>query len=83
MLVVDGVYTFEDERPCFHCGSAPAQTEFQRLLRTIATHAPSGSHPRRQRGSFERLCRYIARKQPLERLEPVLARGRHIFHGVS
>jgi len=37
MLFVDGVYTFEDERPCFHCGSAPAQPRLQRLLHTIAT----------------------------------------------
>ena len=37
MLFVDGVYTFEQERPRFHSGSAPAQTELQRLLRTIAT----------------------------------------------
>ena len=37
MFLVDGVYTFEQERPRFHRGSAPAQTELQRLLRTIAT----------------------------------------------
>ena len=37
MLVVDGVYTFEDERPRFHGVPAPAQPELQRLLHTIAT----------------------------------------------
>ena len=37
MLFVDGVYTFDDERPRFHSGSAPTQPELQRLLRTIAT----------------------------------------------
>ena len=45
MLFVDGVYTFEGERPRFHHGSAPTQPELQRLLRTIATRvtrAPQG-----------------------------------------
>ena len=37
MLFVDGVYTFEGERPRFHHGSAPTRPELQRLLRTIAT----------------------------------------------
>ena len=37
MLLVDGVYTFEQERPRFHRGCAPTQPELQRLLRTIAT----------------------------------------------
>ena len=37
MLFVDGVYTFDDERPRFHGGCAPTQPELQRLLRTIAT----------------------------------------------
>ena len=37
MLFVDGAYTFDDERPRFHGGSAPTQPELQRLLRTIAT----------------------------------------------
>ena len=37
MLFVDGVYTFDDERPRLHRGCAPTQTELQRLLRTIAT----------------------------------------------
>ena len=37
MLFVDGVYTFEQERPRFHRGAAPTQPELQRLLRTIAT----------------------------------------------
>ena len=37
MLVVDGAYTFEDERPRFHGVPAPAQPELQRLLHTIAT----------------------------------------------
>ena len=37
MLFVDGVYTFDEERPRFHRGSAPTQPELQRLLRTIAT----------------------------------------------
>ena len=37
MLFVDGVYTFDDERPRFHRGCAPTQPELQRLLRTIAT----------------------------------------------
>ena len=37
MLVVDGVYTFDDERPRFHGVPAPAQPELQRLLHTIAT----------------------------------------------
>ena len=36
MLFVDGVYTFDEERPRFHRGSAPAQPELQRLLRAIA-----------------------------------------------
>ena len=36
MLFVDGVYTFEQERPRLHRGCAPTQTELQRLLRTIA-----------------------------------------------
>ena len=36
MLFVDGVYTFDDERPRLHRGGAPAQTELQRLLHTIA-----------------------------------------------
>ena len=36
MLFVDGVYTFDDVRPRLHRGSAPAQTELQRLLHTIA-----------------------------------------------
>ena len=37
MLFVDGVYTFDDERPRFRGGCAPTQYELQRLLRTIAT----------------------------------------------
>ena len=37
MLFVDGVYTFEQERPRLHRGCAPAQPELQRLLRAIAT----------------------------------------------
>ena len=37
MLFVDGVYTFEQERPRFHRGAAPTQPELQRLLRIIAT----------------------------------------------
>ena len=37
MLFVDGVYTFDEERPRFHRASAPTQPELQRLLRTIAT----------------------------------------------
>ena len=37
MLFVDGVYTFEQERPRLHRGCAPTQPELQRLLRTIAT----------------------------------------------
>ena len=37
MLFVDGVYTFDDERPRFHRSSAPTRPELQRLLRTIAT----------------------------------------------
>ena len=37
MLFVDGVYTFDDERPRLHRGCAPAQPELQRLLRAIAT----------------------------------------------
>ena len=36
MLFVDGVYTFDDVRPRLHRGGAPAQTELQRLLHTIA-----------------------------------------------
>ena len=36
MLFVDGVYTFDDERPRLHRGGAPARTELQRLLHTIA-----------------------------------------------
>ena len=36
MLYVDGVYTFDEERPRFHRGSAPTQPELQRLLRAIA-----------------------------------------------
>ena len=36
MLYVDGVYTFDDVRPRLHRGCAPAQTELQRLLHTIA-----------------------------------------------
>ena len=36
MLFVDGVYTFDDELPRLHRGSAPAQTELQRLLHAIA-----------------------------------------------
>ena len=36
MLFVDGVYTFDEKRPRFHRGSAPAQPELQRLLRAIA-----------------------------------------------
>ena len=36
MLFVDGVYTFDDERPRFHRGCAPTQPELQRLLHTIA-----------------------------------------------
>ena len=36
MLFVDGVYTFDDVRPCLHRGGAPAPTELQRLLHTIA-----------------------------------------------
>ena len=36
MLFVDGVYTFDDERPRLHRGCTPAQTELQRLLHTIA-----------------------------------------------
>ena len=37
MLFVDGVYTFEGERPRFHHGAAPTQAELQRLLHAIAT----------------------------------------------
>ena len=37
MLFVDGVYTFDEERPRLHRGCAPTQPELQRLLRTIAT----------------------------------------------
>ena len=37
MLFVDGVYTFDDERPRLHRGCAPTRPELQRLLRTIAT----------------------------------------------
>ena len=37
MLFVDGVYTFEQERPRFQGGSDPIQPELQRLLRAIAT----------------------------------------------
>ena len=37
MLFVDGVYTFEQERPRFHRGAAPTRPELQRLLRIIAT----------------------------------------------
>ena len=36
MLFVDGIYTFDDERPRLHRGCAPAPTELQRLLHTIA-----------------------------------------------
>ena len=36
MLFVDGVYTFDDERPRLHRGCAPTQPELQRLLRAIA-----------------------------------------------
>ena len=36
MLFVDGAYTFEDERPRLHRGSAPAQTELKRLLHSTA-----------------------------------------------
>ena len=36
MLFVGGAYTFDDERPRLHSGYAPAQTELQRLLHTIA-----------------------------------------------
>ena len=36
MLFLDGVYTFDDERPRLHRGCAPTQTELQRLLHTIA-----------------------------------------------
>ena len=36
MLFVDGVYTFDDERPRLHRGCTPAQAELQRLLHTIA-----------------------------------------------
>ena len=37
MLFVDGVYTFERQRPRLHGGCAPTRPELQRLLRTIAT----------------------------------------------
>ena len=37
MLFVDGVYTFEQERPRFHRSTAPTRPELQRLLRIIAT----------------------------------------------
>ena len=37
MLFVDGVYTFDDERPRLHRGCAPTRPELQRLLGTIAT----------------------------------------------
>ena len=37
MLIVDGVYTFDDEAPRFHRLAAPTQTELQRLLHAIAT----------------------------------------------
>ena len=37
MLVVDGVYPFNNERPRFHCGSAPTQPDLQRPLSAIAT----------------------------------------------
>ena len=36
MLVVDGAYTFDDERPRLHRGCAPTRPEPQRLLRAIA-----------------------------------------------
>ena len=36
MLFIDGVYTFDDERPRFDRGCAPTQPELQRLLRTTA-----------------------------------------------
>ena len=38
MLFVDGVYTFDDERPRLHrgCTCTPAQAELQRLLHIIA-----------------------------------------------
>ena len=36
MLFVDGVYTFDDERPRSHRGCAPTRPELQRLLRAIA-----------------------------------------------
>ena len=32
-------YTFEDERPRFHGGSVPAQSELQRLLHAIVTRS--------------------------------------------
>ena len=34
---MDGVYTFEQERPRFHRSTAPTRPELQRLLRIIAT----------------------------------------------
>ena len=36
MLFVDGVYTFDDERPRLHRSTAPARPEPQHLLHTIA-----------------------------------------------
>ena len=36
MFFVDGVYTFDDERPRSHRGCAPTRPELQRLLRAIA-----------------------------------------------
>ena len=45
MLVLDGVYTFDHERPRFHRIKAPTQCELQRLLHTIA---------RRVTGALER-----------------------------
>ena len=44
MLFVDGVYTFDEERPRLHRGCAPTQPELQRLLRAPsppASPAPS------------------------------------------
>jgi hypothetical protein len=37
MLVLDGVYTFDDERPRFHRVKAPTQDQLAGLLHTIAT----------------------------------------------
>ena len=43
---MDGVYTFDDERPRLHRGCAPTRPELQRLLRAIAARVTRAFVPR-------------------------------------